>query len=98
MSYQNSITLNVKEYIYMTTAKPVLAAFNQGVITTIACFIDKTTKPPLGVDLGRLVTAMQAYVNKHVAPVWGTPAKLVKSTGFLKDSWAMVFLDDADQP
>ena len=82
----------------MTTAKPVLGAFNQGVIPTIACFIDKTTKTPLGVDFGRLVKAMQAYVNKHVAPVWGTPAKLVKSTSFLKDSWAIVFLDDADQP
>jgi hypothetical protein len=84
--------------VYMTTAKPVLGAFNQGVIPTIACFIDKTTKTPLGVDLDRLVTAMQVYVDKHVAPVWGTPAKLVKSTGFLKDAWAIVFLDDADQP
>jgi hypothetical protein len=37
-------------------------------------------------------------VNKHVAPVWGTPARLVKSTDFIKDAWAVVFLDDADQP
>ena len=41
---------------------------------------------------------MQVYVDQHVAPVWGTPAKLVKSTGFLKGAWAMVFLDNADQP
>ncbi|HEY7183421.1 MAG TPA: hypothetical protein VIC84_18465 [Blastocatellia bacterium] len=82
----------------MKTAKPVLGAFNQGVIPTIACFIDKTTETPLGVDLDRLIAAMQAYVDKYVAPVWGTPAKLVKSTGFLKEAWAIVFLDDADQP
>jgi hypothetical protein len=30
--------------------------------------------------------------------VWGTPAKLFKSTDFVKNDWAMVFLDDADQP
>jgi hypothetical protein len=39
---------------------------------------------------------MQAFVDQHVAPVWGTPAKLVKSKGFVKNAWAMVFLDDAD--
>ena len=82
----------------MKTAKPILGAFNQGVIPTIACFIDKTTKTPLGEDLDKLIAAMQAYVDQHVAPVWGTPAKLVKSTGFLKDAWAVVFLDNADQP
>jgi len=37
-------------------------------------------------------------VDKHVAPVWGTPAKLIKSTGFIKDAWAVEFLDDADEP
>jgi hypothetical protein len=41
---------------------------------------------------------MQAYVDDHVAPVWGTPAKLVKSTDFVKNAWAIVFLDTADQP
>src|SRR5436853_5591714 len=80
------------------TAKPVFGAFNQGIIPTIACFIDKTTKTPLGVGLDALIAAMQAYVNQHVAPVWGTPAKLIKSTGFIKDTWAVVFLDNADQP
>jgi len=29
-------------------------------------------------------------------PVWGTPATLVKSTGFVKGAWALVFLDNAD--
>jgi len=41
---------------------------------------------------------MQTYVDKFVAPVWGTPAKLVKTTGFQKGAWAISFLDDADQP
>jgi hypothetical protein len=82
----------------MKTDKLIFGAFNQGVIPTVACFIDKTTVTPLGVDFDKLVAAMQAYVDQHVAPVWGTPAKLVKSKGFVKDAWAVVFLDNADQP
>jgi len=80
----------------MPNGKPVFGAFNQGVIPTIACFNKAAT--PLGVGLDALIAAMQAYVNQHVAPVWGTPAKLIKSTDFVKDAWAMVFLDDADEP
>ena len=74
----------------------VRAAFDQGQVPTVACFNQATT--PLGIDLGRLVSAMQSYVDHCVAPVWGTPARLVKTTGFLKSCWAVVFLDDADQP
>jgi hypothetical protein len=81
----------------MTTPRPTFGAFNQGIIPTIACFVDKSTKTPLGVPYDALIAAMQAYVDQHVAPVWGTPAKLVKKTGFVKDAWAMVFLDDADE-
>lgn len=80
----------------MNETKPVFGAFNQGVIPTIACFNKAAT--PLGIDLDALIAAMQAYVDQHVAPVWGTPAKLIKSTDFVKDAWAMVFLDNADQP
>ena len=80
----------------MKSAKSVFAAFNQGVIPTIACFNKAAT--PLGVDFDALIAAMQAYVNQHVTPVWGTPAKLIKSSDFVKDAWAMVFLDDADAP
>jgi hypothetical protein len=76
--------------------KPLYGAFNQGATPTIACFNQAET--PLGVDFKALIAAMQAYVDRYVAPVWGTPAKLVRSTGFLKGDWAMVFLDDADQP
>src|SRR5207244_1394308 len=52
----------------------------------------------LGVEFDALIAAMQVYVDKYVAPIWGTPAKLVKTTGFKKGAWAMVFLDNADQP
>ncbi len=76
--------------------RPVLGAFNQGGTPTIACFNQATT--PLGVELDPFVNALQVYVDRYVAPVWGTPARLVRSTGFLKDAWAVVFLDDADQP
>jgi hypothetical protein len=50
------------------------------------------------VDLDALIAAMQKYVTSFVAPVWGTPATLVKTTDFQAGAWAMVFLDDADQP
>jgi len=82
----------------MANLKPTFGAFNQGAIPTIACFIDKTTKTPLGVNLDDLIAAMQVYVDQHVVPVWGTPTKLIKTTGFLKNAWAVVFLDNADQP
>ena len=48
-------------------------------------------------DLDALIEAMQVYVDCHVAPVWGTPAKLIKSKDFVKNAWAIVFLDSADQ-
>jgi hypothetical protein len=76
--------------------KKMHGAFNQGVIPTIACFNKAAT--PLGIDLDTLIKAMQVYVDQHVAPVWGTPAKLIKSEDYVKDAWAMVFLDNADQP
>ena len=80
----------------VTTLKPRFGAFNQGDIPTIACFNRSTTA--LGVDFDALIAAMQAFVDNDVAPVWGTPARLVRSTGFVPGHWAMVFLDDADQP
>ncbi|HEY6865580.1 MAG TPA: hypothetical protein VI319_16935 [Burkholderiales bacterium] len=70
-------------------------AFNQGTTPTIAVF--NKAKTPLGVDLDALVAAMQVFIDQHVVPVWGTPAKLQRSHGFVKNAWAMVFLDNADQ-
>ncbi|HEX9426718.1 MAG TPA: hypothetical protein VGA64_02955 [Candidatus Polarisedimenticolia bacterium] len=80
----------------MTTRRPIFSAFNQGGVPTIACFNRATVA--LGVDWSALIKAMQGYVDLHIAPVWGTPAKLITSKGYVKGAWAMIFLDDADQP
>jgi hypothetical protein len=76
-------------------SSPIRAAFDQGQVPTIASFNQATT--PLGVDLSRLLAALQEYVDGHVAPVWGSPCYLVESTGFVKGSWAMQFLDESDE-
>src|SRR5947207_3297368 len=76
--------------------KEIFAAFDQEVIPTIACF--NKARTPMGIDLDALIAAMQSYVDHHVVPVWGTPARLIKSSDFVKGAWAMVFLDTADQP
>ena len=80
----------------MPRTKIPFGAFNQGDLPTIACFNRATVA--LGVSLDALIKAMQVFVDEHVAPVWGTPAKLVKTTDFRKGAWAMVFLDNADAP
>ncbi len=80
----------------MAKTPPLFGVFNQGEIPRIACFNRSTAA--LGVDFGDLIAAMQEYVDKHVAPIWATPAKLFKSSGFVAGAWAMVFLDDADAP
>ena len=59
----------------------------------IACFNRATW--PLGVNFDRLLAALQRYVDLYLAPVWGTPVRIVKTNGFIKHAWAMVFLDDA---
>lgn len=77
------------------STKPTFSAFNLGEKPTIACF--NQAKTPLGVDLDDLIAVLQAYVNNFVAPVWGTPATLVRSDDFLKGAWAVSLLDDSDQ-
>jgi hypothetical protein len=74
----------------------VFGAFNQGEKPKIVCFNKATT--PLGVNFDALIKAMQKYVDGFIAPIWGTPATLVKGTGYVKGAWAMVFLDNADSP
>jgi hypothetical protein len=71
-------------------------AFNQGQAPVIACFDHSDLLTTAEFD--KLVRALQVYVDKHVAPVWGTPARLVKSRGFVKGAWALIFLDDVDRP
>jgi hypothetical protein len=74
--------------------KPKVRFSRKTHVPTIACVNHATV--PLGVDFGDLVAAMQIYVDKHVAPVWGTHAKLVKAKSVKKGHWAMVFVDNAD--
>lgn len=80
----------------MPSNRIIRAAFDKGQVPTIACFNKATV--PLGVDLNKLIATLQKFVDQCVAPVWGTPAKLVQSTGFIKGAWALVFLDNADAP
>src|SRR5437879_13594501 len=75
-------------------ARLIAAAFDHGQIPTIACFNKASTS--LGVDLDRLIAALQTFLDDYFVPVWGTPAKLVKTTTFRKGAWAMAFLEDAD--
>lgn len=76
----------------MPRTKPRLSSYRHPHVPTIACF--NRAKTPLGVDFDALIGALQEYVDDHFAPIWGTPAKLVKSKGFLKGKWALVFLDN----
>lgn len=64
-------------------------------VPTIACFV--RAKTALGVDFHGLIAALQKYVDHHLAPVWGTPVKLVKTTGFQEGKWAMAFLESFDE-
>ena len=63
-------------------------------VPTIVCINHASV--PLGVDFAALVAAMQVYVDKHVAPVWGTPAKLVRGKDLKEGKWGMVFVDHAN--
>lgn len=63
-------------------------------IPTIAC-INKA-RTAIGVDFALLVSALQQYVDKHLAPVWGTHAKLVKATKLRDNAWTMLFVDTAN--
>jgi hypothetical protein len=66
----------------MKRSGPKFAAFDQGQIPQIAVF--NQAKTPLGLDLDALIAAMQKFVTDYVVPVWGTPARLVKTNDFKK--------------
>jgi len=76
------------------SSRPVFAAFDQGQIPDIAVFNQAET--PLGLDLDAFVKALQKFVTTHVVPVWGTPARLIRTNGFKKGAWGFVLLDVAD--
>lgn len=65
-------------------------------IPTIACY--NRAKTNLGCTLDELITAMQIYIDKHIVPVWGTPAKLVKANKYKENAWSLVFLDNFTEP
>jgi len=70
-----------------------LGAPKRGAIPTIAC-INKA-KTPFPIKFATLISALQTYVDEHLAPVWGTSAKLVESSEPRKGAWTMMLLDTA---
>ena len=70
------------------------AAFNQGKYPTIA-FVN-LAKTPLGVNLNKLVGALDKQMQRDFVPIWGYPAKLYVTQKPKPDEWQVVFLDDAD--
>lgn len=64
-----------------------------GEVPTITC-VNRSTID-FGIDFDRLIRVLQTYVDKHLAPVWGTPAKLVKGTKPAAGTWTMMFFDHA---
>jgi hypothetical protein len=69
-------------------------AFNQGKYPTIA-FVN-LAKAPLGVNLNKLVAALDTQMQRDFVPIWGYPAKLYVTQKPKPDEWQVVFLDDAD--
>ena len=78
----------------LVQSRIIAAAFDRGQTPTIACFTK--ARAALGVDLDRLLVTLQKFLDTIFVPVWGTPARLVRTTGFRKGAWALAFLDDAD--
>lgn len=66
---------------------------HRGKIPTIAC-INRATAP-LGVKFEKLISALQQYVDRHLAPIWAAPAKLVKAREPKEHAWTLLFLDSA---
>jgi hypothetical protein len=74
--------------------KPKSALSKHGSDPTILCVNHATEK--LGVDFDRLIAALQKFVDKHFAPVWGTRANLAKAKSPRSGTWTLLFTDDQD--
>jgi hypothetical protein len=72
-----------------------VADFNRDLVPTVVC-VNKSTFD-LGVDFDDLVPALQRFLDELFVPVWGTPAKLVKSKDPQPGCWHLIFLNDADE-
>jgi hypothetical protein len=80
----------------MAPSNMIMTAFSRRAVPTIAC-INKA-KMDMGVDFDRLVPALQSFLDDCFAPIWGTPAKLIKATKPRHGAWTMAFLDRPDAP
>jgi hypothetical protein len=69
------------------------ADFNRDLVPTVVC-VNKSTAD-LGADFDKLIPALQEFLDELFVPVWGTPAKLIKSTKPRPGCWHLVFLDHA---
>jgi hypothetical protein len=67
---------------------------NHGQFPTIA-FVNLATVP-LGIDLRRLVAALDKQLQRDFAPIWGYPAALYVAEKPKPSDWQIVFLDDSD--
>jgi hypothetical protein len=74
----------------------ITASFDKGQVPSIV-LIDKTHNP-WGQKLTDLKGPLQKFVDEHFGPVWGISAKLSVANEFVAGSWAMAFLDTADEP
>lgn len=72
----------------------ILGAFDRGQIPAITC-VNKSTLD-LGCKFPQLVMALQTFVDKHYAPVWGTKCFLSHGPAITPGTWGMVFLDEPD--
>lgn len=67
---------------------------NHGKFPTIA-FVNLATVP-LGIDLRRLVSALNRQLQRDFVPIWGYPATLYVADKPKPGEWQIVFLDDSD--
>lgn len=82
-----------------TPSRTPATVAGQDQMPTIMCVNEATAD--LGVDWDQLIAALDVYTNTIFAPVWGTPARIVKggaTRAVPAGSWGLVFMDDPDRP
>lgn len=65
-------------------------------MTTPVISVYNRSTASLGLDLAKLVAAMQAYVDGPLAAAWGVSAHLELVDQPIPGSWGLIFLDTAD--